>query len=212
MPAGDYLITARRTGGEGWMMVGVGADQFALITEAASAFDSGLRVQLPADVRLLVIRADEVARQELVSIAIRPVRIRRRSERVTRVMARRAVRYDTASVFFLDDRAYTEPSAFWVAGRREASIVIAPARTTAAQPLLLRNAPVDNTVTLISGSWRMQLTLSPGEERRVDVPMDPSCGAALLRIGSSAGFKPSEQDPSIRDGRYLGVYVRVGDR
>jgi hypothetical protein len=212
MPAGDYLITARRTGGEGWMMVGVGADQFALITEAASAFDSGLRVQLPADVRLLVIRADEVARQDLVSIAIRPVRIRRRSERVTRVMARRAVRYDTASVFFLDDRAYTEPSAFWVAGRREASIVIAPARTTAAQPLLLRNAPVDNTVTLISGSWRMQLTLSPGEERRVDVPMDPSCGAALLRIGSSAGFKPSEQDPSIRDGRYLGVYVRVGDR
>jgi hypothetical protein len=208
-PAGRYLVTTRRRGGDGWMMVGIGVDQFSLVTQPASQFDAGVEMRFPVDVRTLVVRADEDARQHIDAIEIHPLRVLRDSEKLTSAAARRGVRYDASTVFFLDDRAFVEPSAFWVGGARETSVVIAPDRPGSVQPLLLRNALVQNTIALVSGEWRVQVTLAPGEERRVDVPLDPLRGAALVRITSTAGFRPSEADPTSRDTRYLGVYVKV---
>jgi hypothetical protein len=209
VPAGRYLVTTHRRGGDGWMMAGIGVDQFSLVTQPASQFDAGVEVRFPVDVRTLVVRADEEARQQVDAVEVHPLKVLRGSEKLTSAVARRAVRYGASTVFFLDDRAFVEPFAFWVGGARETSIVIAPDRPGSAQPLLLRNAPVQNTIALVSGEWHVQLTLAPGEERRVDVPLDPSRGAALVRIKSTAGFRPSEADPTSRDTRFLGVYVKA---
>jgi hypothetical protein len=45
--------------------------------------------------------------------------------------------------------------------------------------------------------------MKAGEERRVEVPE-----AGVLRIRSSAGFRPSEVNAGSRDTRLLGVFVR----
>ena len=206
VPAGSYLVSARRQAGtDGWLMIGVGNDQFALVTQPIAAFDQGVRVDVPVGVRALLVRADEGARDQLQSIELRPIA---RAEPVSPDVARRAVRYGTAAAFFLDDRAFPEPAGFWVGGARETSLVIRPDQP---RPVAvhLRNGATENVVALESGRWREEFMLKPGEERRVDIPLDPTRGAAPLRIRSAAGFRPSEVDPNSRDTRFLGVFVRL---
>ena len=208
VPPGTYDVSVRaRPDAAGWVMAGVGNDQFALATQPVGVFERGVRLSLPAGARTLSIRADEDAREELEAVDLR--RVSPSPNMPSSELARHAVHYPSAVVFFLDDRAFPEPSGFWVGGAREADVVIAPAQPAGSAGLLLRNAPVVNTITLESERWRQALTLGPGEERRVDVPIDPASGAALVRIASSGGFKPSEHDPSSRDTRFLGVYVKL---
>jgi hypothetical protein len=208
VPAGSYSITTtRHGGGDGLLMVGIGNDQFAIVTQPVAAFDGGLRVELPAGARMLTIRGDEIARDALDAIHLRPLELDFAAE--TRDLARRAVRYGPAVVFFLDDRVYPEPSGFWVPGARGTRLVLASDARREPFSLLLRNAPVDNTVTLEYGGRRDVIELGPGEERRIDVPRDPGRDAALIGIRVSAGFRPSDMDPNSRDTRLLGVYVRV---
>ena len=55
---------------------------------------------------------------------------------------------------------------------RAPSIVLQPDAPRAIAVLHLRNAPVDNRVRIQAGSWREELALGPGEERRVELPLD----------------------------------------
>ena len=208
VPAGDFLVSARRRGGDGWIIVGIAADQFSLLTKPAHMFDAGIDLRLPVDVQTLIVGADEEGRQQIGAVEIQPLRLFGPGERVTDRMASRAVRYGETNVFFLDDCAFPEPAAFWVGGGSETRIVLEPDRGGGGQALLFRNAPVVNTVTLRSGSWGATFVLTPEEQRRVVVPVDPSRGAALLEITSAAGFRPAVVDPTSRDMRYLGVYVQ----
>jgi hypothetical protein len=155
----------------------------------------------------LTIRGDEGARDELDLVELRPAAPA--VAPITTSAARRAVRYDSIVAFFLDDRAFAEPSGFWVGGQRETLVVLAPDERRGSLPLLLRNAPVDNTVSLEFSGRREEIALKPGEERRVELPLDASSGSVLVRIRSSAGFRPSDTDPNSRDTRLLGVYCRV---
>jgi hypothetical protein len=210
VPAGEYEVYARARGeSDGWLMTGVGADQFALVTQPIPAYEHGVRLRLPLDVRSITVRGDEDAREDVSSVELHPVRLFGPAERAADGVARRAVRYTTSTVFLLDDRTFPEPGAFWIGGARESSIVIAPDAPKDGQPMLLRNAPVANTVTIEAGAWRRQFAMAPGEERQVVVPIDAARGAALVTIGSSAGFRPAEADPASRDTRYLGVYIRI---
>jgi len=54
------------------------------------------------------------------------------------------------------------------------------------------------------------MRLGPGEERRLQIPLDHARGATAVRITTSAGFTPSAVDANSRDNRYLGVWVKVG--
>ena len=112
-------------------------------------------------------------------------------------------------IYFLDDRSFPEPSGFWVAGSRETTFAIRPDAPRSTVPVLLRNGAADNTIDLESRAWRESVALKAGEERRVDVPIDPANGSALLKISSSSGFRPSEVNPASRDTRFLGVFVRT---
>jgi hypothetical protein len=206
VPAGSYMLTVKRQGSaDGWIMVGIGNDQFAIATQPIAAFDGGVRIDLPLPVRALLVRADEGAREQLLSVELRP--LPREADPISRDTARRAVRYDGGTAFFVDDRSFPEPSGFWIAGARQSSVAVRPDRRGPI-PLVLRNGALDNRVSIESGTWRDEFALRAGEEYRINVPIDAS-GAALVRIRSAAGFRPSEIDPNSRDTRFLGVFVQM---
>jgi hypothetical protein len=112
-------------------------------------------------------------------------------------------------VYFLDDGGFPEPEAFWVGGSRESQIVVHPDGPRPSVTLRLRNAPVDNRLTISTGAWRRDLQLAPGEEQQVDLPLDSARGAALVRFTTSAGFTPADHEPGSRDRRFLGVYMKI---
>ena len=123
LPAGRYRIVVHRHGGsDGWVMAGVASEQFALATEPIRAYDSGVELDLPVDVRSLTVRADEMARDQLDEVDVVPVRI---ETPMLRGAARHAVRYGETNAFFLDERAFPEPLGFWVAGESSTDVVIA---------------------------------------------------------------------------------------
>ena len=210
IPAGDYRLRFTLRATEGWLMLGIGRDQFALRTEPIEAVSGGVELRFPVDVRAIMVRGDEDARRNVRGLTLEPLRIVRPAERVAGDYARRAVRYPDSAVYFLDERSFPDPEGFWVGGGRESTIVIQPDQPRSSSPVFLRNGATANTVTLESGAWKESIGLAAGEERRIDVPMDQSRGAARLRITTSAGFRPSEVDPKSRDDRFLGVWVKIG--
>lgn len=209
LPAGSYDLSVKRSGpADGWLMAGVGNDQFSIMTEPIGDFDHGSRITLPVAVRALSIRAEEAGRDQLDAIVLRPVTLA--PQAASRETAWRAVRYGDEDAFFLDDHVYPEPSGFWVMGGRETDVVIAPDQRRETIAIFVRNGAHANSVTMSSGAWQTGVALGPGEERRVDVPVTSSDGTSRVRIRSSASFRPSEADPASRDTRPLGVFVTLG--
>jgi hypothetical protein len=94
-------------------------------------------------------------------------------------------------------------------------VVVSPSGrgTGAAGPgalgLFVRNAPVRNQLIVQAGRWRMELTLNPGEERTLSIPLAPGHRASEVRFETTAGFRPSDVEPGSRDARFLGVWVEV---
>ena len=123
--------------------------------------------------------------------------------------ARTAVRYGGKTVFFLDDRSFLEPEAFWVGGARESSFAIQPDDVQPSVSMVLRNGPLPNQVTMNCGGVRSTLEFGPGEEKRVAADVDGSRRAAVVTLAVTGGFRPSEQDASSRDDRFLGIWVKV---
>lgn len=210
LPAGEYRLTPVSDDPRGWLMVGITRDPrdpFALRTVQLPVAPIDLR--FPVSLRSLVVRGDEDAWRSVRGLIVEPLAVEPRGRRLTADMARRAVRYGGATTYFLDDRSFPEPQAFWIGGARDASVVIQPDEPRAAVTLLLRNAPVDNRIVLQAGAWTRVLQMAPGEEQRVEVPVDATRGASLLRVEAGSGFRPSEREPASRDQRFLGVWVKV---
>jgi hypothetical protein len=208
VPAGRYRVTPSGGGAGGWLMIGIAQDQFALVTAPLTSPPQPFEVEFPVDVRALVVNGDEEARRSIVRLIVEPLAVAPAAARPTNDFARRAVRYDGTSAFFMDEGSFPEPDAFWIRGGRTSSVVLDPDSGSVLR-LLLRNAPVENRLRLRSAEWYQDLALAPGEERTVEVPLAAAGSAALVRFESSAGFRPSEMEPGSRDHRYLGVWVRV---
>lgn len=206
LPAGTYLLRVQASDTRGWVMIGLARDQFAIRTLPLPV--DGLAMTFRSPVRGLIVRGDEDARRGVRGLTIEPLRLLPAGERLTDSVARRAVRYGEATVFFLDDRSYPEPEAFWIGGERDSNVLYQPDAPRGSVPLLVRNGPMTNQVTLESGTWRQSLTMTAGEERRLEMPLDQARGGGLLRVVSGAGFRPSAHDQTSRDHRYLGVWVR----
>ena len=211
IPAGEYRLSFPLRAATGWLMVGIGRDQFALRTEPIAADSQEMQLSFPVDIRALIVRADEDARRSVRGLILTPARILTPKERLAAPYAIRAVRYATSTVFFTDDRSFPEPEAFWVGGARESTIVLQPDRPRATETLLIRNGAAENQVLVETGSWRDGARLGPGEERRIEVPLDQARGATVLKFTTTAGFRPSAADPKSRDDRFLGVWVKVID-
>jgi hypothetical protein len=210
LPAGHYRIRPRVRGQGGWLMLGVAPDQFSLWSAPMPSGSAPIEIDLPVDVRALIVRGDEDTRRAMSAVIVEPVSLVAADARVTDLVARRAVNYGAATVFFMDEGCFPEPEAFWLGGARQGTFVVQSATARTSVPLQLRNAPVANTVTLSSGQWRESLTLAPGEERRVEIPLLPGRTSTLVTASSTSGFRPSEQDRASRDDRFLGAWMKVG--
>jgi hypothetical protein len=168
-------------------------------------------VTLPVGSGGLAVGGDLATRRALASISIRAIHVPGPRERLSDLEPMHAVRYGPAVVFLLDGHAYTEPGGTWIGGGDDARFAIEP-DPGAAIRLFVRNAPVQNEVTLESGGWRQVLALRPREERMVDVPVEagrPGSNAALLRVTTTAGFRPADLDPSNTDRRLLGCWIET---
>ena len=209
VPAGEYRLRFSMRALEGWIMVGIGRDQFALRTQPLADSHDSIVLRFPVDVRAIMVRVDEDARRNVQGMTIEPVRIVPPSDRLTADYARRAVHYPGAIAYFMDERSFPEPEAFWLGGARETSVVLQPDEPSGTARLQLRNGAVENTVMVQAGGWRDALRLGPGEERQIQIPLDYARGATLLRFTTTAGFRPSEVDPTSRDDRFLGVWVKI---
>lgn len=208
VPAGSYRLRPSVRARDGWMMVGIGRDQFAIATRRLDDAET-IDVHFPVDVRALLVRVDEDARRNVRGLTVEPLRVVLPHERLSDDYARHAVRYGSATIFFLDERSFPEPEGFWIGGARSSQIVVAPDEPRATSTLLLRNGGAENVVLISTRGWREEMRLSPGEERRVQIPLDHARGATLFALTTSAGFRPSEVNPESRDTRYLGVWVRL---
>jgi len=210
IPAGRYRLHPGEPGAAGWVMVGIGRDQFSL--RSGPLTSEPIEVAFPVGVRAIVIRGDEQARRTLRRLVIEPLSLVPPQDQVSAGQAIHAVRYGAATTFFMDERSFPEPEAFWVGGSRASSVVLQPDVATPFVTLLVRNAPVDNRVLIAAGEWREELQMGPGEERRMHVPLDPRRGATLISLTTSSGFRPSAVDAASRDDRFLGVWVKILER
>ncbi len=208
IPAGRYQLRPRGPAAGGWLMIGVGRDQFSIRSGPLAAPSTPILLDFPVDVRAIVVRGDEQARRSIRGLTIEPLAIVPPAARLSDGVARRAVRYGTSTVYFLDERSFPEPEAFWIGGARTSSIVLQPDTPRPDAPLFIRNAPVDNRVRIQAGRWQEEMQLGPGEERRIEVPLDVRRGATLVTVAASAGFRPSAVDPKSRDDRFLGVWIK----
>jgi hypothetical protein len=165
-------------------------------------------LSLPVDVPAIIVRGANLAPGTL-----RPLHVADPRERFGRARVRTVRRHHSTVVWFLEDgHAFNEPEGFWVRGGSTAEVVLQPDDVQAAVcRIQVRNGAAGNEVVLeaAGGDWREPMTLAPGEVRNLEVPMDPRRGAALLRITTSTGFRPSEVEPGSTDTRVLGVWVEV---
>ncbi|MEN3339044.1 MAG: hypothetical protein V7647_2720, partial [Acidobacteriota bacterium] len=208
VPAGRYRLQPNGDRPSGWVMVGIGRDPFSIVTGPMASPPEPIVLNFPVDVRAIVVRGDEQARRSITGITIEPLSIVAPARRIGPGVAIHAVRYEAATVYFLDDRSFPEPEAFWIGGARTSSIVIQPDIPRPSVPLVVRNGPVANRAQLRSGDWILDLPLAPGEERRISVPADTARAATLLTVTVTGGFRPSAADPNSRDTRFLGLWVR----
>ena len=165
-------------------------------------------VTLPVGVSALQFEADPALRSAMRDVSIRALSVSRPEAGFENREARRGVRLGPVSVFLMDGSAWVEPSGVWVSAGSEVEFAVAVASPAPVQ-LFVRNGPVENTVTLESGSWRESLTLRPGEERLMQLPIDANRRMTPLRVQASRGFRPSDVDRSSEDRRLLGVWIET---
>lgn len=223
VPAGTYRLLARSKGPlTGQMAVVIGNTPLATEDVPLSGtFDKRTGewavdhlVRLPVGVASLAIRGDESARKAIDSMVAQPVAlgvasaVKPQGERgLEERIAARGARYGSTVAYFLDDQNFPEPGGFWIRPGVEVDIGLARDNTQNPVRLMVRNAPVNNTVTLGVGDWETRLSLGPGEERDVEIPFEHGLRAIRLRLHAAQGFRPSEADPNVRDMRMLGCWI-----
>jgi hypothetical protein len=166
------------------------------------------QVSIPVAVSGLQIEVDAAGRKAVRDVSIRAVSLQGVKETAEAREARRAARYGPSTVYLLAGDAWVEPGGTWIGGRSNAEFAIA---TDARAPLqlLVRNGPIENSVTLASAAWQERLLLNAGEERLVNVPFDGRDRTTPLTVAAANGFRPADVDPGSEDRRLLGVWIET---
>lgn len=209
LPAGTYRLDLDvRAAAGGTVAVRLGRDErpFAEWSVGETAGRRAWALELPAGAAALAVEGDEAARASIAAASFRPVAVVPPRERAYRQAARHAATYGDTSVYTFDDQAWLEGPGLWVSGGVAVPLVVskAGARRVAVH---LRNGPVPNRVEIKGGGWSAELSLGAREERTVEVPLNGTPAAALVRVKTEGGFKPSDTIPGNRDERFLGVWM-----
>ena len=73
VPAGRYRLQPRGAATAGWLMIGIGRDQFSLISGPLTNPPQSIEFDFPVDVRAIVVRGDEQARRSVHGLTIEPI-------------------------------------------------------------------------------------------------------------------------------------------
>lgn len=210
VPAGVYEVSgvvSGAAGGHVWISTDESSPPLERWDLSSSDHRWTRQIVLPVAVSQLRLDGDEAGRRALAEISLRPVVVAGRRARLNGdVEAGRGARYNRTVVFRLAGSSYFEPTGFWVPGGGLGEFAIVPDPHSRIR-LLVRNAPVDNEVVVESGSWRERWTLTPGEERIVDLAADARRPGAILTIQSLRGARPVDFDPNSDDERLLGCWI-----
>src|SRR5262249_20595371 len=140
------------------------------------------RVTIPVALEGLMVDLDSGAREHVRDLVVRAVSIVPESERAAGDReAGHGVRYGNGALFALRGELWVENEGIWVAARNEAAFVVRSDEAGVSH-LFLRNGATANEVTLSTGPWRQNVTLAPGEERVVDIPLGQGRTAAQLDV------------------------------
>jgi len=209
-PAGIYVLEAVADGNPGRVTAGLDREPGPLWSWDLPAVSGPWRQPIVLRVPSLALQVDADAggRRAVSALSIRAERVASGPARFDGLEARRAGRYGPAFVFLVDGSAYMEKAGAWVAGRDEAGFVIVPDAGSMVR-LLLRNFAVDNVVTIVGAGGQQAYPMKPREERTIEVPVDGRTGAAIVRVKSAAGARPSDLEPGNLDLRLLGCWIQV---
>ena len=208
VPGGLYELRPRgatAASGEVALVIGRNATPVATWDLAADFHDGFAELELPVKVGSLVIAGKALTGGG--TLTLRPKRLWEGSARLSGAYARRAQRYGPAVVYFFDDGVFPETPGFWLRGGAESEVAVSPERGNIPLQLIVRNAPVNNRVTIEVDHQARTLELKPGEEMTMAVPIAADRPGALLRLRASTGFRPSEVEPGSTDTRFLGVWI-----
>ena len=111
-------------------------------------------------------------------------------------------------VFHLDDHSWVEPGGFWVRGGRAASILVSPDGASVLF-VTIQNGAEPGPVTVEFAGRRERVTLDGWAERRFRIPLGGDEGLVPITITAANGFRPIIVDPTSRDERWLGCFVRL---
>jgi hypothetical protein len=211
VPAGSHLLHMVTSGpAEGQIVARIGRDSppldlWTLAETHGGSFSRPLRV--PVKVQSLYIEADDRIRRAITSVSLQPWTAEDVQAAISSGTAERAARYGKAAIYFLDAGAFPEASGFWLEGGSEARVVIS--NYAAPLRLLLRNAPVENTIAVEVDGDRREAGLHPGEETTLVIPRKRATTDVVVSFQTASGFRPSESEAGSTDVRYLGCWVEI---
>ena len=110
--------------------------------------------------------------------------------------------------FHLDSHIYVEPGGLWVRGGRAASILVSPDGASVLF-VTIQNGAEPGPVTVEVAGRRERVALDGWEERRFRIPLGGDEVLVPITITAANGFRPVMVDPTSRDERWLGCFVRL---
>jgi hypothetical protein len=163
---------------------------------------------LPVDAGFVGLRGTAEVERSIAAIRIEAVDIIDEGARTATPPVLAASAYGDTLAFFHEERMYPEPGGFWTTGRRPARVTLACANNCAAGVVLrVHSGARPNHLRLATHGWSQEIELTGGTEVDIQVPPPATGNTILLELETTTGFVPMEVDPSLRDERYLGVWV-----
>jgi hypothetical protein len=163
---------------------------------------------LPVPIGAAIIDIEPAARSTVARLVVAPASGLHASEKLSTSRPEHVARYGPAVLFLMSGDGFMESAGAWIAGRSSATFVVTR-DDSARLRLFMRTPPVSNHVVLEGEGWRQELSFQPGEEKLIDLPMDPNRRAETLRVTASAGARPTEFERGSSDTRFLGCWIEV---
>ncbi|MGH9199920.1 MAG: hypothetical protein ACRD2A_01640, partial [Vicinamibacterales bacterium] len=166
-------------------------------------------VDLPVDASFVGFRGSNEVERAVKSITVTPVKLVDEGSRPHLPVVLAAARYEEVTVFFHDEQLYPEADGFWTMGKRRMAVTMT-ASAGRQKPIVLRVhcGSQANRLTLSMRGWTRSLDLVPLAPQIIELPASAT-GVIPLLLATENGFSPSQNEPTSKDRRFLGVWVEV---
>ncbi|MGE0360303.1 MAG: ArnT family glycosyltransferase [Vicinamibacterales bacterium] len=219
LPAGNYRVVVQwaardplpaGAGATIALQVGrIGAPLTAWTVDPQSGGTWSETFWLPVDAGFVGFRGTAEVERSIDELRVEALDVVDQSARVATPQVLAAAAYGAVIVLFHDEAMYPERTGFWTTGERRARVTVAcPGGCTQGVTLRVHSGKRPNHLRLSSHGWRHEADLR-GEEA-VTIPVPPAEGGVIeLDTDTTTGFVPIDVDPTVRDRRYLGVWIEV---